>query len=182
MQTSNFGGIVDQDFTALEQAKRPRTAFAGPYGHPLHPIIVTVPIGAWLSSLIFDLFAIFGDDGTAFIQGAQLLIAIGVIAAVIAAIFGLIDLLRIAGKTRAKKIGLTHMVINLIVVALFVISFIVQALSGYEDVSIVAFVIIIIGLAMLAVSGWLGGKLVFHYGVRVATEETQLEGFTKDVS
>lgn len=177
MHVSNFGGIVDQNFTPLEQAKRPRTALAGPYGHPLHPIIVTVPIGAWLSSFIFYLFAIFGDNKSAYIQGAQLLIAIGVIAAVIAAVFGLIDLLRVESKTRARKIGLTHMVINLIVVALFIISFIIQSLSDYGDVNVAAFVIIIIGLALLAVSGWLGGKLVFHYGVRVATEETQLEGF-----
>jgi len=31
--------------------KRPRTVLAGPYGHPFHPILVTVPIGAWIASL-----------------------------------------------------------------------------------------------------------------------------------
>jgi uncharacterized membrane protein len=40
---------------ALEQAKRPVSAvLAGPYGHPWHPILVTVPIGSWVASLVFD--------------------------------------------------------------------------------------------------------------------------------
>ncbi|PWI10201.1 hypothetical protein DIZ27_14145 [Streptomyces sp. NWU339] len=38
------------------QAKRPVSAWlAGPYGHPFHPILVTVPIGAWVTSLVFDI-------------------------------------------------------------------------------------------------------------------------------
>ncbi|MEU3526487.1 DUF2231 domain-containing protein [Streptomyces sp. NPDC038707] len=38
------------------QAKRPVSALlAGPYGHPFHPILVTVPIGAWATSLVFDI-------------------------------------------------------------------------------------------------------------------------------
>ena len=37
----------------LQQAKHPVTAaLAGPYGHPFHPILVTVPIGAWVASLM----------------------------------------------------------------------------------------------------------------------------------
>ncbi|HSL08998.1 MAG TPA: DUF2231 domain-containing protein, partial [Pseudonocardiaceae bacterium] len=40
----------------LQQAKQPVSAvLAGPYGHPVHPILVTVPIGAWVASLVFDL-------------------------------------------------------------------------------------------------------------------------------
>jgi uncharacterized membrane protein len=37
------------------QSKQPRSALAGSYGHPVHPILVTLPIGAWLCSFIFDL-------------------------------------------------------------------------------------------------------------------------------
>ena len=40
----------------VEHAKRPvSAALAGPYGHPFHPILVTVPIGAWVCSLVFDI-------------------------------------------------------------------------------------------------------------------------------
>ena len=40
----------------LQQAKRPVSPLlAGPYGHPLHPMLVTVPIGAWVAATVFDL-------------------------------------------------------------------------------------------------------------------------------
>ena len=40
----------------LGRAKQPvSAALAGPYGHPFHPILVTVPIGAWAGSLVFDI-------------------------------------------------------------------------------------------------------------------------------
>ena len=46
----------------VHHAKEPVAPVAGPYGHPFHPILVTVPIGAWVSSLIFD-FATMICDG-----------------------------------------------------------------------------------------------------------------------
>lgn len=46
---------VDSDLKGLRQAKQPVSgALAGPYGHPFQPILVTVPIGAWVCSLVFD--------------------------------------------------------------------------------------------------------------------------------
>ncbi len=36
-------------------AKAPATRVAGPYGHPFHPMLVTVPIGAWVCSVVFDI-------------------------------------------------------------------------------------------------------------------------------
>jgi hypothetical protein len=42
---------------ATGPAKQPRTVLAGPYGHPFHPILVTVPIGAWVASVVFDIVA-----------------------------------------------------------------------------------------------------------------------------
>ena len=40
----------------VEAAKRPVTKLAGPYGHPFHPALVTVPIGAWVASLVTPQF------------------------------------------------------------------------------------------------------------------------------
>ena len=45
--------------------------------------------------------------------------------------------------------------------------------------SVTGFVLSIVGLALLGISGWLGGKLAYHYGVQVADEETQHQGFVK---
>lgn len=164
------------DLSPLRRAKRPRSILAGPYGHPFHALLVTIPIGAWTASLIFDLVAIFGDDPSAFAQGARWLVGIGIVGAILAAVVGLIDLSSLARGTKARRIALTHMVFNLVAVALFTVSFFVR-LAAHDQVSVPGFVLSVLGIACVGVSGFLGGELAYRYGVRVADEETQATGF-----
>lgn len=161
----------------LERAKRPKSILAGPYGHPFHPVLVAVPIGAWVASVVFDLVALISTDEAVFAEGAYWLIGIGVVGALLAAVFGLIDLLAIPRGTKVFRTGLTHMTLNLIVVALFVISFAIRAGQGSEEASVAGFVLSLFGVGILGASGWLGGQLAYHYGVRVAGEDTQREGY-----
>jgi uncharacterized membrane protein len=166
------------DNSPLLNAKRPRTALAGPYGHPFHPILVTIPIGTWVASLVFDIIGYaVKSDPSPYVLGAQVLIAIGVIGALLAAIFGLIDFTGIASGTPAKRTALTHLSLNLGVVVLFAVNYFIRAASDHQSVSTIGFVLTIIGLVALVISGWLGGKLAYRYGVRVAAEDTQAEGF-----
>ncbi|HZB66095.1 MAG TPA: DUF2231 domain-containing protein [Ornithinibacter sp.] len=163
--------------SSMHRAKHPRSVAAGLYGHPVHPILVTIPIGAWTSSLVFDLAAMLGDRPAAFATGSNWLIGIGIIGALVAATFGAIDLSTIERGTRAFTTGLTHAAINVVVTLLYVVNFFLRRSQGYDDVSAGALVLSIVALAMLGVSGWLGGKLSYRYGVRVADEGTQAEGF-----
>jgi uncharacterized membrane protein len=163
--------------SSQHHAKRPRTVLAGPYGHPFHPILITIPIGAWIASIVFDLAAIFTGDTTVFERGALWLIGIGVIGALAAAVFGLLDFSQLERGTKAHRTGLIHMSLNLAVTALFVAGFLVRSGAGYDRVSIAGFIISLVALALLGVSGYLGGELAYRYGVRVADEETQREGF-----
>jgi len=168
------------DAGAMPPAKHPKTALSGPYGHPFHPLMVTLPIGAWVASVVFDIVALASSEKEdVFAEGAYWLIGIGVIGAVLAALFGVMDLLTIPRGTPAFRTGLTHMALNLTVVVLFVVGFAVRAGQGYEEASVPGFVLSLIALALLGVSGGLGGKLAYRYGVRVATEETQSEGFQR---
>ena len=48
----------------LGEAKQPVSRLAGPYGHPFHPILVTVPIGAWVASFVFDLASRLSEEPT----------------------------------------------------------------------------------------------------------------------
>ncbi|MQY03784.1 DUF2231 domain-containing protein [Actinomadura macrotermitis] len=163
----------------LHQAKRPVTALAGPYGHPLHPILVTVPIGAWTASLLFDL-ASHVVDGPAFLARASLwLVAIGVIGALAAAMFGFLDFLAIRPGTAAYRTALVHLGLNLAITAAYGASWAWRA-AGTPDgpVPIGQIILSVIAMAALGASGFLGGKLAYRYGVRVAGESTQAEGFT----
>ena len=165
------------DTSSMQRAKRPRSALAGLYGHPIHPILVTIPIGAWVSSLVFDVAARTTDRPAAFATGSNWLIGIGILGAVAAAIFGAIDFTTLDKGTRAHTTGLTHLAINSVVLVLYVVNYLLRRSQGYDDVSAGAIVLSVIALAMLGVSGWLGGKLSYRYGVRVADEGTQAEGF-----
>jgi uncharacterized membrane protein len=116
---------------ALYRAKQPKTILAGPYGHPFHPLLVTIPIGTWIASAVFDIVALASDEKeAAFAEGAYWLIGIGILGAVLAALFGLMDLLAIPRGTKAFRTGLMHMTLNLAVVVLFVIDFAIRASQG----------------------------------------------------
>lgn len=163
----------------LRQSKKPRNAAAGPYGHPMHPMLIPVPIGAWVASFIFDIAARVSGNTETFAGGAYWLIGLGVIAALVAAVFGLMDLLTIPRGTKAFKTALTHMALNVTVVVLFAISFFVRAAGGYdEQVSIGLIVLSAVALALLAVSGWLGGEMSYKFGIRVAEEKDQADAFS----
>jgi uncharacterized membrane protein len=160
-----------------QQAKHPRSRVQGPYGHPVHPILVTIPIGAWTSSLVFDIVAVASDDPKPFARGAAWLIGIGAVGAVLAAVFGALDWRMIPRGTRAFTTGLTHMALNLGVLVLYLVNLAIRRGQGLDDVSTSALLLSVVGLAALGASGWLGGKLAYRYGVRVADEGTQAEGF-----
>src|SRR6266542_2918159 len=159
-----------------QQAKKPVSAMlAGPYGHPFHPILVTVPIGAWVSSLVFDVASRFVDRPGFLYQGSSWLIAIGVIGALAAATVGFLDLFAIPTGTPAFRTGLVHMSLNLTVTLAYVVNFLWRTADYGQPVSvhIGSLVLAAVSLAVLAVSGYLGGKLAYRYGVRVADESTQ---------
>lgn len=161
-------------------AKEPLTIAAGPYGHPFHPILVTVPIGAWVCSLVFDLSTRINSAGSRPLTDASYwLIAIGLVGAVTAALFGLMDLLRIPRRTTALRVGLTHLVLNLAVVGLYIGNFAWRHNSYYDSAKVMGGQIILsaVAIALLGASGWLGGMLAYRYGVRVADEQTQAEGY-----
>jgi uncharacterized membrane protein len=160
----------------LRRAKRPRSILAGPYGHPFHATVITIPIGAWTSSIVFDILALCGLEPEAFALAAQWLVAIGIVGALLAAFFGLMDLSTLTKGTKARRIALTHMTFNTVAILLFVVSFIIR-LGQSGEVSVAGFVLSVIALLAVGVSGFLGGELSYRYGVRVADEETQQRGF-----
>jgi uncharacterized membrane protein len=86
----------------------------------------------------------------------------GIIGALVAAVPGFIDMLSLPWRT--KRIALIHMSINLTVVALYVVNAYLRQRQGVSDATIW---LSVLAVAMLVVSGWLGGKLVYVHGVAV---------------
>jgi uncharacterized membrane protein len=164
----------------LAQVKQPvSAALAGPYGHPWHPLLVTVPIGAWIASLVFDVASIVVPDAGFLVRASLWLIALGVVGALAAALVGALDLLVIPGRTAASRTALAHMALNLVVVALYVAGFLWRrgGEPGTSTVGAGPLALSVVAVALLGLSGFLGGRLAFRYGVRVADERTQVTGY-----
>ena len=163
-----------------ERGKQPVSAMlAGPYGHPWHPMLVTVPIGAWIAALVFDISSRVVDDPGFLTRGAEWLIAVGVLGALAAALVGVLDLLAIPTGSKAFRTGLIHMSLNLAVTVAYAINFAWRHGSYTNGKAVGAGMLALsaVSIAVLALSGFLGGKLAYRYGVRVADETTQAEGF-----
>jgi uncharacterized membrane protein len=96
------------------------------------------------------------------------MIAAGIIGGLVAAVFGLIDWLAIPSRTRAKRVGAAHGLGNVIVVALFLVSWLLRARTGGWQPTGLALTFSFVGVAVAAVTGWLGGELVDRLGVGVA--------------
>jgi uncharacterized membrane protein len=163
----------------LESAKQPvSAALAGPYGHPFHPILVTVPIGAWVASLVFDIASRVVANPGFLNQGARWLIGLGVLGALAAASVGALDFMVIPARSKARHTAVLHLLVNLAVTASYAVNFLWRGqLATDEPVGAGPLALSVVSLAALGFSGYLGGKLVFRYGVRVAAESTQAEGY-----
>src|SRR6266540_893478 len=139
-------------------------------GHPLHPIIIPLPIGLWIFSLVSDLIFKFGYGGPVWNDVAFYTIAGGIVGALIAALPGLIDLVSIENP-KSKSIGIWHMVINLLAVGLYCVNFWLRTHRAPGDN--LPIVLSAIGIVLIVISGWLGGEMVYVRGVAVTQPPDQ---------
>jgi uncharacterized membrane protein len=131
--------------------------------HPIHPMLVPIPIGLWIFALACDLIHMSGSTNPAWTTVAFYCIGGGILGALAAALPGLVDLLSLPEGPR--KTAVLHMAINLVVVALFAINFWLRMENPANPGKLVWLTLVSVGL--LAISGWLGGKMVFEHGIAV---------------
>jgi uncharacterized membrane protein len=131
--------------------------------HPIHPMLVAIPIGLWVFSIVADLCDRFGWGQGAWDDVAFYTIGGGIVGALIAAIPGFMDF-RTITDARAGKVAFTHMLVNLVAVAVFAVSF---GLRWAGSTGALPLLISLIGLVVLGVGGWLGGELVFVHSMGV---------------
>jgi uncharacterized membrane protein len=132
-------------------------------GHPVHPVLITFPLGLLPLAVVFDLLA--WSFGTAlWAELAFYLMAAGTLGGGLAAVFGLIDWLAIPRGTRARTIGAWHGLGNVLVVTVFALSWTLRAMYSPGPVSRL---LALIGLGLALVTGWLGGELVTRLGVGI---------------
>ncbi len=129
-----------------------------PVGHPLHPVLVTVPIGAFVGAAVLD---VTGGDAAA----ARRLVGLGLLSSVPAAAAGLSDWGDTQGAER--RVGVAHSMLNSAAMALLAASWVARRSSSGGRLLSTA------GLGLVGVSGWLGGHLAYAQGVGVDTTAFQ---------
>ena len=139
--------------------------------HPIHPMLIVFPIGLWIFSFVCDILYHAGSHNLFWKEVAFYTMIGGVIGALLAAIPGFVDYLSLRDR-RVKQIATTHMILNLIVVAGFIFNLGIRYTGGSEN-SLLAVVLSIVGIGILAVSGWLGGSLVYVHHVAVEPSREQ---------
>ena len=149
------------------QTKNPATT-AKIAGHPLHPILVTLPIGLFIATFLFDILYWWTRDAM-WATGALWLIGAGLIGAALAAIAGLTDFL---GDRRIRDLSNAwqHAIGNVVLV-------LVQLFSWYQRFRYGAAVVVPLGISLslvailiMAFTGWKGGELVFRNRVGINDE------------
>jgi len=134
--------------------------------HPIHPMLIVFPVGLWIFSLISDLIYINKWGPPVWNDVAFYTMVGGIAGALLAAIPGLVDLLSLT-DSRVKRIGIWHMILNLVVVALFCFNLWLRMPGTTTSISIRPIWLSVAGVVLLAISGWLGGEMVYVHGVAV---------------
>src|SRR4030088_3068068 len=141
-------------------------------GHPLHPVITDIPIGAWTLAVLFDIIYLFrGTHG--WISAADVAIFVGLLAALGAAVTGYtawsdtID--------RERRVGVAHGLLNTVAIVVYLVSLIISRSGGSRGLAIV---LALIGYAVILTAAFLGGEMIFSIGTGVNHPPWQ-EGPTK---
>lgn len=135
-------------------------------GHGVHPMLIVFPLALLTLTPITDIVRLVTRNS--FWSHVSFFLAFaGVVAGVVAAIPGFLDWLTIPRGTRARRVGVTHLTVNLIGLALFTISIVLRMRVGAERFAPVAFLLAAAGAATLVVGGWFGGELVERLSVGV---------------
>ncbi len=135
-------------------------------GHSIHPMLIVFPLGLLATAVIFDILYLI-TDRSGFNVASAYAIGAGVICGLVAAVFGLADWLGIPSGTRAKRVGAVHGLGNVVVVALFAISWLIRANNEAWDPGAAALIFSFAGVVLALYTAWLGGELVERLGVSV---------------
>jgi uncharacterized membrane protein len=137
-------------------------------GHPIHPPLTDITVGAYTFALVAATADVLGISTNAATHAWWLGLVFGLISTLATATTGFVDWLRIPGGTPLWRTATAHMVAMLLASAVFLAA----AVSGKGsfdagDVETGPYVLTIAAFALLTVGGWLGGSVVFVHGMRV---------------
>lgn len=134
-------------------------------GHPIHQMVIVLPLGLLSGAVLFDL--VYLATGSPRLGDAAFwALGLGIVTGLFAAVFGLVDWTKIPSGTRAKRVGIMHAASNVLAILFFAGSWLLR----YDEPTRPELVAIVLGWAgggLALLGGWFGGELVDRLGVGV---------------
>ena len=140
-------------------------------GHPLHPALTDVPVGAWTVAAVLDLQELVTGDPS-IRKGADAAIGIGLIGAAGSAVTGLNDWQYTHGA--ARRMGVLHGLLNAGATSLYLAAWLLRRRTDRSGRIALAMA----GYMVANFSAYLGGKLVYHE--KIGTDHSPQEGLPED--
>lgn len=157
---------------------KPSYLVKGLPGHPLHPPLTDATIGIYTFATVAAVLSVLGVADHALAQAWWLALVVGLASSVLTAGTGLVDWLSITWGSELWKTATTHMVAMLSASVVFLVT-VIFTHPDYVNGSLGtgAFVLTLVGFALLTAGGWLGGAITYVHGMRVLSlvDEPALE-------
>ena len=137
-------------------------------GHPIHPPLTDATIGTYTFASVAALVEVLGITKNAGAVGWWIALVAGLVFTVPTALTGLADWLTLEWGSELWKTATSHMIAMVTATVFFLIAVLVGH-SGYKHNAVETgpYVLNLIAFASLTLGGWLGGTIVFGYGMRV---------------
>lgn len=162
-QTPNIPPVIESDEREYRDSGVPSTVALA--GHPFHPLIVTFPIAFLTGALGTDVgYWLTGDAFWA--RASFWLIGAGIVTGLLAAATGMMDFLKI-DRVREHQAGWVHMVGNVAVITLSLVSFVLRWGNQTGAVLPTGLIISLFVATLVGITGWYGAELVYRHKVAV---------------
>jgi nitrite reductase/ring-hydroxylating ferredoxin subunit/uncharacterized membrane protein len=147
---------VFEPFLGQDAPRGPRDVLYGVWlGHSLHAAVVTLPVGAWAATAVFDLM---GEERT-----ADLCLGLGLLGAAGAAITGAAQWQDVTSQEQPRRVGALHAMLNYAATGLMAGSWLLRRQGRRQE----GIVLSTLGVGIAAGSAWLGGELAYDLGIGV---------------
>ena len=134
-------------------------------GHPIHPMLIPLPIGALVLALASDVAFLITDDAF-WAQASWWLLWAGLVTGVVAALVGLVELMTIH-RVRSHRAGQLHVAMN--TTALVATAANIAVRWGDHATAVLPWGLVLTAATalLLAGGGWFGGELTYRHGIGV---------------
>ncbi|HBB34357.1 MAG TPA: hypothetical protein DDZ80_16490 [Cyanobacteria bacterium UBA8803] len=162
-QTPNIPPVIESHESNYRDSGVPSTVAIA--GHPIHPALITLPIGLLVVAPVTDI-AYWVLKDVFWARASFWLIAAGLVTGLLAAITGLLDFIRIR-RVRQHTAGWAHMYANVTALVLTAINLGVRLGDPFENILFTGLLLSVVVAALLGISGWYGGELVYRHKIAV---------------